>query len=54
MIGATSARNSTPRMMSTTTRISGMMMSRSCADARATSRLIAVLPPTLASAPGTA
>ena len=32
--GATSARSSSARMMNTTTRMSGMMMLRSCADAR--------------------
>ena len=51
---ATSARSSSARMMSTTGRISGMIRLRSCAEARFTSRLIAVVPPTLASAPGTA
>src|SRR5215470_14642589 len=52
--GATSARSNNARITSTTTRMSGMMRFRSCADARATSRLIAVLPPTSALAPGTA
>ena len=52
--GATSARNSSMRMISTTARMSGMMRLRSCADARATSRLTAVAPPTRALAPGTA
>ena len=52
--GATSARSSTPRITSTTPRISGMIRLRSCSAARCTSRLIAVFPPTLASAPGTA
>ena len=52
--GATSARSSSPRMTNTTTRMSGMTRFRSCADARLTSRLIAVVPPTSALAPGTA
>ena len=42
------------RMKNTTTRMIGMMTSRSWCAARCTSRLIAVLPPTFASAPGTA
>ena len=52
--GATIARSSSARMRNTTTRTTGMIRFRSCAAARWTSRLIAVLPPTSASAPGTA
>ena len=54
MTGATSARSSSARMTNTTTRTIGMIRFRSCAAARWTSRLTAVLPPTSASAPGTA
>jgi hypothetical protein len=52
--GATSARSNSPRMTSTTTRMSGTMRLRSCAEARSTSSAVAVTPPTRASAPGTA
>src|ERR1700722_5572618 len=54
MSGATIARSSSPKMMSTTPRISGMSKSRSCVAALSTSLLMAVPPPTLASAPGIA
>src|SRR6266851_6211117 len=49
--GATIARSSRPRMMSTTPRISGMSRFLSCAAALSTSLLMAVPPPTFASAP---
>src|SRR5215471_16277793 len=52
--GATSARSSRARMTNTTSRTIGMIRFRSCADARCTSRLTAVLPPTIALAPGMA
>ena len=52
--GATSARSSRARMTSTTARISGMTRLRSCASARCSSRVVAVVPPTTALAPGTA
>ena len=54
MTGATSARSSSMRITNTTARMTGMIRLRSCAAARWTSRLTAVLPPTRASAPGTA
>src|SRR5215467_11253348 len=52
--GATSARSKIARMTSTTPRISGNSSLLSCAEARLTSRMTAVWPPTRAWPPGTA
>ena len=52
--GATTARSSSPRITSTTSRTRGMTTLRSRADALARSRLWALWPPTTASAPSTA
>ena len=48
------ARSSSAKMISTTSSTSGMITLRSWVAYRSTSRLIALAPPTLASAPGTA
>src|SRR6266540_3253727 len=52
--GATSARSSNARITNTTASTIGMITFRSRVEARWMSRLIALPPPTLASAPGTA
>src|SRR5580658_9896545 len=54
MIGAITARSSSPRIRNTRSKIMGMITSRSWSAAVAMSRVTAVLPPTIACAPGTA
>src|SRR5271163_1703267 len=54
MIGAITARSSSPRIRNTRSKVMGMITSRSWSAAVAMSRVTAVLPPTIACAPGTA
>jgi hypothetical protein len=54
MIGAMIARSSSPRITNTSTRMIGIIRFRSWSAARAMSSVTAVLPPTIAWAPGTA